>query len=334
MAYPLARSILFRMDPEEAHELGVGAARWLSHGKRRAQLVHDTLARPRPLPRRLMGLDFPNPVGLAAGLDKNAEAPLGWWAFGFGFIELGTVTPRPQPGKPRPRMFRDLPRQALINRMGFNNHGADAVAARLAEQRAEGLRPPIPIGLSVGKNATTPNERAADDYGSAAARLAPHADFLSINVSSPNTPGLRSLQNPQELTAIVEAVLKPAAGKPVLVKVAPELEGDLLRSVLDACLSAGATGFIATNTLGKRADEQREDGGLSGQPLREVSRARVAEIRKHAGDRVPLVGCGGVADAATSRAMLNAGADLVQIYTALVYEGPFLPAAITRGLRA
>ena len=333
MLYAIARKYLFRQDAEEAHEMGVGFARWLAEDAERCRIVHDVFARPAARPKVVAGLMFPNPVGLAAGLDKNAEAPMAWWAFGFGFLELGTVTPRPQSGKPKPRMFRDVGRQALVNRMGFNNEGAEAVAERLAEQRAVGLRPPIPVGVSVGKNAATPNEQAGDDYGAAARRVAPHADFLSINVSSPNTPGLRSLQNPQELTAIVKAVLGPAHGKPVLVKVAPELEGDLLRSVLNACLTAGATGFIATNTLAKTPGEQREDGGLSGQPLREISRARVAEIRKHVGDAVPLIGCGGVNDVVSAQAMLDAGADLVQLYTGLVYEGPFLPATITRELR-
>ncbi|HEX8913970.1 MAG TPA: quinone-dependent dihydroorotate dehydrogenase [Humisphaera sp.] len=332
MLYTLVRPFLFRHDAEEAHEIGIGFARWLAEDAAKCRFVRACVTRPADRPKVVAGLTFPNPVGLAAGLDKNAEAPMAWWAFGFGFLELGTVTPRPQAGKPKPRMFRDIAGAALINRMGFNNHGAAAVAAHLASQRAAGLRPPIPVGLSVGKNATTPNERAAEDYGLAATALAPHADFLSINVSSPNTPGLRSLQNPQELTAIVQAVRAPAAGKPVLVKVAPELDGDLLRSVLDACLEAGATGFIATNTLAKRPDEQREDGGLSGRPLKQISRARVAEIRKHVGDKVPLIGCGGIDDAAAARAMLDAGADLVQFYTAMVYGGPTLPAEITRGL--
>ncbi|QOV90507.1 quinone-dependent dihydroorotate dehydrogenase [Humisphaera borealis] len=330
MSYALARTLLFRLDPEEAHDLGVGAARWLAGRAERCRLVRNFIARPSVRPVELMGLTFPTRVGLAAGLDKNAEAPLAWWAFGFGFAELGTVTPRPQSGKPKPRMFRVPARQALINRMGFNNQGARRVAERLAEQKAAGLRPAMPLLLSVGKNATTPNDRAAEDYNLAATSLAPHADVLTINVSSPNTPGLRALQNPQELTAIVRAVLEPAAGKPVLVKVAPELEGDLLRSVLDACLSAGATGFIATNTLAKQPGEPREDGGLSGQPLRQISRARVAEIRKHVGDNIPLIGCGGINDAESARAMLDAGADLIQLYTALVYQGPFLAAALSR----
>jgi dihydroorotate dehydrogenase len=332
MLYRLARPFLFRHDAEEAHEIGIGVARWVAESTERAQFIHDFIAKPADRPKVVAGLSFPTPVGLAAGLDKNAEAPLAWWAFGFGFAELGTITPRPQAGKPRPRLFRDVKREALINRMGFNNHGADAVAARIAAQKANGLRPPMPLGISVGKNAVTPNERAAEDYGIAATKLAKHADFLTINVSSPNTPGLRSLQNPQELTAIVQAVLRPAAGKPVFVKVAPELEGDLLRSVLDACLTAGATGIIATNTLAKRPDEDREEGGLSGQPLRQISRARVAEIREHIGNKTPLIGCGGINDVESARAMLDAGADLIQLYSAMIYEGPFLAAAISRKL--
>lgn len=330
MPYAIARSVLFRLDPEEAHDLGIAAARWLGGSSQRCQTLRHHIARPRESATTLLGLTFPTRIGLAAGLDKNAEAPLAWWAFGFGFAELGTVTPRPQAGKPKPRMFRLPAREALVNRMGFNNHGAKRVAERLAEQKVAGLRPPMPLLLSVGKNATTPNERAAEDYHAAATMLAPHADVLTINVSSPNTPGLRSLQNPQELTSIVGAVLGPAAGKPVLVKVAPELQGDLLRSVLDACLAAGATGFIATNTLAKQPGEDREDGGLSGQPLRNISRMRVAEIRKHVGDRVPLIGCGGINDADSARAMIDAGADLIQLYTALVYKGPMLAAELSR----
>ena len=332
MLYRLARPFIFRQDPEEAHDMAISLVRWMAEESYRCRLMRELVARPASREVHLMGLTFSNRVGLAAGLDKNAEAPLAWWAFGFGFAELGTVTPRPQSGKPKPRMFRVPERQALINRMGFNNQGAKRVAERLAEQKAAGLRPPMPILLSVGKNAATANERAAEDYNLAATMLAPHADILTINVSSPNTPGLRSLQNPQELTAIVRAVLESAAAKPVLVKVAPELSGDLLRSVLDACLSAGATGFIATNTLAKRPDEDREDGGLSGQPLRHISRQRVSEIRKHVGDKVPLIGCGGINDTESARAMLDAGADLIQLYTALVYEGPMLAAQLTRSL--
>ena len=332
MLYSLIRPFLFHQDAEDAHNSAIEFARWLAESTERCRFIREVFARPVDAPVTLAGLSFPNRVGLAAGLDKNAEAPLAWWAFGFGFVELGTITPRPQAGKPRPRMFRDIPGGALINRMGFNNRGAVAVAKRLAEQTALGLRPPIPIGLSVGKNASTPNEQSAEDYGLAAERLAPHADFLSINVSSPNTPGLRSLQNPQELTSIVRAVLVPAGTKPVFVKVAPELEGDLLRSVLDACLSAGAAGFIATNTLARRPGEAREDGGLSGLPLKPLSRVRIAEIRQHVGDKVPLIGCGGVDDIASARAMREAGADLVQLYTALVYHGPMLPAKLTRGM--
>ena len=332
MPYPLIRPFLFQLDAERAHETGIGVARFLAHHPGLSEFVHDSLARPALLPRRVAGLTFPNPVGLAAGLDKNAEAALAWWAFGFGFVELGTVTPRPQAGKPRPRLFRDVPRRALVNRMGFNNQGADAVAGRLAEQARRGLRPPIPIGISVGKNADTPNERAAEDYAAAAAELAPHADFVTINVSSPNTPGLRSLQSPEELAALIRATQSASGAKPVFVKVAPELEDEALAGVLDACLECGVAGIIATNTLAKRPDEDREEGGLSGRPLREVSRRRVAAVRRHVGGRAAVIGCGGIDDADSARAMLDAGADLIQLYTGLIYEGPFLPARLARAL--
>ncbi len=328
----LLRPILFSLDAERAHELALAAAARLARSQLLARLVHDVLTRPRPAPVTLLGLTFPNPIGLAGGMDKNGVAPLAWWAFGFGFAELGTVTPRPQPGNERPRMFR-LPRErAIVNRMGFNNDGAAVVAARLAEQARNGLRPPFPVGVSVGKNKDTPAEKAADDFAAAAAAVAPHADFVTVNVSSPNTPGLRALQNADDLGRLVAAVRAAAGAKPVLVKVAPELGGDDLAAVLDAGLAAGAAGVIATNTLSTADRPDLPQGGLSGRPLRELALRRVAEVRRHVGDRAAVVGCGGIDDAASARAMLDAGADLVQLYTGLVFEGPFLPARITRGL--
>jgi dihydroorotate dehydrogenase len=328
----LLRPVLFSLDAERAHELALAAAARLARSRWLARLVHDVLARPRPVPVTALGLTFPNPVGLAGGMDKNAVAPLAWWAFGFGFIELGTVTPRPQPGNERPRMFR-LPRErAIVNRMGFNNDGAEAVAARLAEQATKGLRPPFPVGVSVGKNKDTPAEKAADDFAAAAAAVTPHADFITVNVSSPNTPGLRALQNAADLRTLVAAVRAAAGARPVLVKVAPELGGDDLAAVLDAGLDAGAAGVIATNTLSTADRPDLPAGGLSGRPLRELALRRVAEVRRRVGARAAVVGCGGIDDAASARALLDAGADLVQLYTGLVFEGPFLPARITRGL--
>ena len=208
------------------------------------------------------------------------------------------MTPRPQSGKPRPRLFRFPKERALVNRMGFNNDGAAIVADRLKRQAARGLRPPFPIGISVGKNATTPLDAAADDYAAAAEKLAPFADFVTINISSPNTTELRSLQNAADLTR----------------------------------LSAGAAGIIATNTLATAGRPELPEGGLSGRPLRELSRARVAAVRKHVGDRVAVIGCGGIDDLASAQAMLDAGADLIQLYSGLIYEGPFLPARLTRGI--
>lgn len=333
MIYSLIRPLLFQLDAERAHELGLAVARYIADRPGLARFIQEHSARPRRQLVRVAGMDFSNPIGLAAGLDKNAVAPLAWWAFGFGFAEFGTVTPLPQAGNPRPRLFR-LPREkALVNRMGFNNDGAEAVAARLKQQAEQGLRPSFPIGLSVGKNATTPLERAHEDYGRAAAILAPYVDFLTINVSSPNTPNLRTLQDPVGLAPILQAVLAAAGSHPVFVKLAPELEGDLLWSVLDVCRGEGAAGIIATNTLSTRGRSDVPEGGMSGRPLRELALRRVDEIRQHVGDQLAVIGCGGITDAKAAQAMFDAGADLVQIYTGLIYKGPFLPARITRGLK-
>ena len=332
MSYRLARTFLFRLDAERAHHLGLGAARRLAFRPRLARAYRRLVSRPHDEPVTVAGLTFPNRIGLAAGLDKNAEAPLAWWAFGFGFMELGTVTPLPQAGKPKPRLFRYPAERALVNRMGFNNEGAAAVAVRLAEQARRGLRPPCPVGVSVGKNAATPPEGAAEDYAKAAAAVAAHADYLAINVSSPNTAGLRDLQSRQEVGRIVGAIRPHARGRPLFVKVAPELTGEALSAVVEACVAEDVAGMIATNTLATHGREGRPEGGLSGRPLRETALARVAEVRRLAGNRLALIGCGGVDDAVSARAMLDAGADLVQLYTGLVYQGPLLPARVTRGL--
>jgi len=321
---PLLRPVLFALDPEKAHELALASMALLARSRLLCRVVRTVLARPQPRPVRCLGLTFPNPVGLAGGMDKNGVAPPAWWALGFGFVELGTVTPRPQPGNDRPRMFRFPTERALVNRMGFNNDGAAAVAARLAARP----RPPFPVGVSVGKN----KDGTPDDFAAAAAVVAPHADFVTVNVSSPNTPGLRALQNAADLRKLVTDVRAASGAKPVLVKLAPELTGDDLAALLDTALDAGSAGVIATNTLSTAARPELPQGGLSGRPLRELALRRVAEIRKRVGDRAAVVGCGGIDDAAAARAMLDAGADLVQLYTGLVFEGPFLPARITRKL--
>jgi dihydroorotate dehydrogenase len=327
----LLQPLLFSLDAEQAHHLALRGAELLASSRELSDAIR-IMARPGSHPVETLGLSFPNPVGLAGGMDKNAVAPLAWWAFGFGFIELGTVTPRPQPGNERPRMFRLPKRHALINRMGFNNDGAEQVLARLGEQLSEGRRPPFPIGISVGKNKDTPADQAAEDFATAASLLAPYANFLTINVSSPNTPGLRALQSAEELRKLVRAVRSVSGAKPILVKIAPELDGEDLRASLDAALSAGARGVIATNTLSTTAPTG-EPAGLSGRPLREIALRKVEAIRRDLGDGPTLIGCGGVEDAASAQAMLDAGANLVQLYTALVYHGPFLPVFISRGLR-
>jgi dihydroorotate dehydrogenase len=326
----LVRPLLFRMDPEKAHDLTLKGCTLASRVPVLCRFVR-AMARPRPIPVTTMGLTFPNPVGLAGGMDKNAVAPYAWWAMGFGFLELGTVTPLPQPGNDKPRMFRVPAESALINRMGFNNHGAEAVAARLKQQAEHGQRPAFPIGMSLGKNKLTPDEATADDYARGARAIAPVVDFLTINVSSPNTPGLRQLQTAEWLSKLVGAVRAECLGKPVLVKVAPELDGDALRSSAEAVMGAGAAGLIATNTLGTVAPTG-EPAGKSGLPLKEIAPRRIELLRSIVGSAATLIGVGGIDDAASARRMLDAGANLIQVYTGLVYSGPWLPVAITRGL--
>ena len=325
----LVRPLLFRMEPEQAHDLTLKGCALLSRLPMLCRFVR-AIARPKPWPVTTMGLTFPNPVGLAGGMDKNAVAPYAWWAMGFGFLELGTVTPLPQPGNDKPRMFRVPAELALINRMGFNNQGAEAVAARLKLQADRGQRPAFPIGMSLGKNKLTPDEQTAEDYGRCARVVAPVVDFLSINVSSPNTPGLRQLQTPAWLSKLVAAVRAESLGKPVLVKVAPELDGDALRSAAEAVMEAGAAGLIATNTLGTVAPTG-DPAGKSGRPLKEIAPRRIETLRSIVGSSATLIGVGGIDDAASARRMLEAGANLVQIYTGLVYQGPWLPVKISRG---
>jgi dihydroorotate dehydrogenase len=331
MIYRLIRPILFCLDAERAHNLAISTAGFIGNRPRLTRFVRR-LGRTVDRPKEVAGLHFPNVVGLAGGMDKNAAAPAAWWSFGFGFVELGTVTPQPQPGNDKPRMFREPKNDAIINRMGFNNDGAFVVRARLTTQQRLGLRPPIPLGVSVGKNKNTPVEEAARDYRVAAEAVAKVADFLSINVSSPNTAGLRSLQSAGTVAHLVSEVRAVAGGKPIFVKLAPELDAQELESVLEGCVSAGAAGIIATNTLAVGQDDGRPQGGLSGRPLREIARSRVASIRRFCGDRMAIIGCGGIDDVDSAQTMLDAGADLIQLYTGLVYKGPFLPARISRDL--
>lgn len=331
----IVRRILFSMDPEDAH---VRTMRMLAAAGAAFGVAAPWLqVRDSRLSVDLFGLRFPNPVGLAAGLDKHAEAVNAWPRIGLGFVEIGTVTPLPQPGNPRPRLFRLREDRALVNRMGFNSEGADAVAQRL---RHAG-RGRVPIGINVGKNRDTPNDAAAGDYRRAIATLRPWADYFVVNVSSPNTAGLRDLQRPAALrelvaTAVDAARIDNERRRPVLIKLSPDQADESLDETVDAIVAAGADGIIATNTTtareNLRSKNATETGGLSGAPLRDRANAICRRIYRRAGQRMPVVGVGGIFTAEDAYARIRSGATLVQVYTALIYEGPGLFARINRGL--
>ena len=324
--YPLLRPLLFTLPPEHAHAFALSALQ-RAHS---LGLIRDRAPDPRTAVT-LLGLRFPNRVGLAAGFDKNGRYVDALGALGFGFIEVGTVTPRPQPGQPRPRLLRVSASHALINRMGFPNDGAGIVAARLSRRRFAGV-----CGVNIGKNAATPIASAVDDYVECFRTVAPHADYVAINVSSPNTEGLRQLEEPDQLLPIVNALsaarreMHAATGKrvPLLVKVSPDLApADLVRSARLACES-GIDGIIATNTtLNRSGVAQRwraQTGGLSGAPLRPLALQAVQLLRAALGAGVPIVAAGGIDSARHAQEALAAGADLVQLYTGLIYRGPAL----------
>jgi dihydroorotate dehydrogenase len=331
------RPALFRIgggDAETAHDW---ALRRLAALSRRPAALAPLRARYAvAAPRRVFGVDFPNPVGLAAGMDKNGVALPVWPALGFGFVEVGTVTWQPQPGNPRPRMFRLPASEAVINRMGFNNAGARALADRLRDlPRPLG----VPLGISLGKSKATALDEAVDDYLSSYRALAPYADYIAVNVSSPNTPGLRELQDRGHLDALL-AALAGAGDRPVLVKIAPDLTDHAVADVLAVCADRGAAGVIATNTtLGRdglaTADVPRgaEAGGLSGRPLTARARQVVEFVHRETGGALPVIGVGGVLDPADADRLFDAGASLVQLYTGFVYRGPALARAIARSAR-
>jgi dihydroorotate dehydrogenase len=332
-----------RVDPEKAHRLGFGAVR---------------AARPLIAVRRrpgsavqAMGLSFPNVLGLAAGFDKNAVGIDALGALGFGHVEVGTVTGRPQPGNDRPRLFRLTDDRAVVNRMGFNNDGADAVARRLANRLMGGLAPrrrPI-LGINIGKTKVVPEDDEAavlEDYGHSARLLAPFADYLVVNVSSPNTPGLRSLQSVEKLQPLLAHVRQVADAAiavrrvPLLVKIAPDLADEDVLAVADLATSTGLDGIIATNTTisrdGLRSSAEQVEaagaGGLSGPPLAERSLEVLRLLRGRVGSELTLIGVGGITTVEDARARLDAGADLLQGYTAFVYEGPGWPRRIIKGV--
>lgn len=343
--YGLARPFLFGVDAERAHELTLDAL---------ARTQNTPLACAYAAPRvddrvRLAGLQFPNRVGLAAGLDKNARCIDAFAAMGFGFVEVGTVTPKPQPGNPKPRIFRLPEREALINRLGFNNDGLDAFIANVQRARfrqGQNQGAPMLLGLNIGKNAATPIERAVDDYLICLSGVYSHADYVTINISSPNTANLRSLQGDQALDGLLGAVadkreaLAARLGKrvPLFVKIAPDLETAQVQAIAATLLRHGMDGVIATNTTLSRTAVQglphaEEAGGLSGAPVREASNRVIGLLRGALGAGFPIIGVGGVLSAADARAKIDAGADLVQIYTGLIYRGPALVRRAALALR-
>ena len=327
--YSVVRPLLFRLEAEQAHRLTLSG---LNAAHRLGLLNLLPVALPTHEPMRLMGLTFPNRVGLAAGLDKNATCVDAMGALGFGFVEVGTLTPRPQAGNPPPRVFR-LPRAgAIINRMGFPNQGVEPAVARLKARRFDGV-----CGVNIGKNASTPLEQATDDYVTALRAVYAVADYITINISSPNTQGLRSLQGGDALRPLLSGLLDArsqlvaSTGRrvPLVVKLAPDLSDDELAVTAEVITSLGIDGVIATNTTLDRSKVQGLEhadrpGGLSGEPLRERALEVVGKLRKLLGPGVPLIGVGGISSAAHARAMLDAGADLIQVYTGLVYRGPAL----------
>jgi dihydroorotate dehydrogenase len=334
LAYRAIQPGLFRCEAETAHRLTMtGLA------------AYARVARPKPRPPvcRVLGIDFPSRVGLAAGMDKDGTALGAWAALGFGFVEVGTVTALPQPGNDRPRLFRLRADNSLINRLGFNNNGSAALAERL---RALG-KLPIPLGISIGKSKVTPLAESTEDYLTSLRRVHEFADYIAINVSSPNTPGLRSLQNAAALAELTTALVATSAELsadqqrgpvPIAVKVSPDMTATALAELVDVCLTTGVAGIIATNTTLDRSGVTSPQpvgglaGGLSGRLLTDRACAVIETIAAQAGDRLPIIGVGGISSAADGQRFINAGASLVQVYSGLVYRGPQLIRELSHAL--
>ncbi|HEX7369013.1 MAG TPA: quinone-dependent dihydroorotate dehydrogenase [Rhodanobacteraceae bacterium] len=327
--YEKLRPLLFALEAETAHRVTLYAL-----GVAQRSNLMRFVAQPPPadLPVPAFGIDFPNPVGLAAGLDKNGEHLDALGALGFGFIEIGTVTPRPQPGNLRPRLFRLPEYEALINRMGFNNDGVDALVRNVERTQWRGV-----LGINIGKNKDTPNDRAADDYRTCLERVYPLASYITVNVSSPNTPGLRDLQQGDALQRLIAVLMESreklatqhGARKPILLKIAPDLDAAQMDAVALALAGSGTDGLICTNTTIERADvtgamHANETGGLSGRPLFERSTAVLRGMAQRLGDTMPLIGVGGVLTGSDAADKIAAGARLVQVYSGLIYRGPWL----------
>ncbi|MEQ1566229.1 MAG: quinone-dependent dihydroorotate dehydrogenase [Myxococcota bacterium] len=327
--WPLARAVLFRMEAERAHELTLG----LVSAFPRLLGALGPGKPPASLARTVAGIRFAGPVGLAAGLDKDGRAIPFWARLGFGFVEVGTVTAHPQPGNDRPRLFRYPAQAAIVNRMGFNNHGSFALRDRLVALRESGRWPDVPVGANLGKSKVTPNEEAPADYVMSVNRLRGLVDWFTVNVSSPNTPGLRSLQDEASLRALLPAVLEAAAGTPVFLKLAPDLEDEALARAVEIARELGVSAVVATNTTISRAaaPELTEAGGLSGRPLWPMARAKIGVALRHAGP-MPVIGVGGIETADQVRELLDAGCAAVQLYSAFVFGGPGLPGRINSAL--
>lgn len=337
MLYDLVRGLLFQLDPETAHAVTLKTLRLICRGP----VARYYAARVPASPRTVMGIQFPNPVGLAAGLDKNADYLNALGGLGFGFIEVGTVTPRPQPGNPCPRLFRLPQAQALINRLGFNNRGMDYLVEQVRRARFRGV-----LGINIGKNFDTPLECAAEDYLLCLRKVYPHANYIAVNISSPNTPGLRDLQYGEPLERLLE-VLKEAQARlavehghyvPLAVKIAPDLSDEDISVVGQTLVDHSIDAVIATNTTSSRQGVERlahaqETGGLSGHPLAARATEVVQRLHDTLQGRLPIIAVGGILSAADAGAKVAAGASLVQIYTGLIYKGPDLIRQVAEALR-
>ncbi|MEO7320164.1 MAG: quinone-dependent dihydroorotate dehydrogenase [Nitrosospira sp.] len=336
MLYSLLRPLLFRLDPETAHVFTLNA---IEKARRFGLLAGGQIT---CQARHAMGLDFPNPVGLAAGMDKNGEYIEALAALGFGFIEIGTVTPRPQSGNPQPRLFRLPQANAIINRLGFNNHGVDKLVTNVRRTNYHGI-----LGINIGKNFDTPLEKSADDYLVCLRKVYPYASYIVVNISSPNTPNLRQLQNAEELDHLLDALKskqKELADEhakyiPLVVKIAPDLEFEQIESVADLLMKHHIDGVISTNTTLSRTGVETlpyadEPGGLSGAPLMQRATSVIHHLHAVLQGAVPIIGVGGIMDAADAKEKMDAGASLVQIYSGLVYRGPHLVRELVRAICA
>jgi dihydroorotate dehydrogenase len=326
--YSLLKPLLFRLDAERAHHLTLDSLQVVNRLKLSGLLPKPPVCRT----RRVMGLDFPNPIGLAAGLDKNGAYIDVLATLGFGFIEVGTVTPRPQPGNPQPRLFRIPAAQAIVNRFGFNNEGVDALAENVKNARYRGI-----LGINIGKNFDTPNERAVDDYLICLRKVYAHASYVTVNISSPNTKNLRQLQEKEALESLLSALkaeqekLAQQYGRyaPIVLKIAPDLTAEQVVEIADLLLQYRFDGVIATNTTLSREgvegmENAEETGGLSGAPARTKSTAVVKQLSLALKGEIPIIGVGGILTGEDAREKVDAGASLVQVYTGLIYRGPIL----------